>query len=262
MPSDHPLINERLDSTKLLRLFLDYDGTLDDFAPTPECINPNLEVISMLAKLAEDERIHIAVISGRRLSHIKKLIPIPGIMLAGTYGIELQTPEGERINRDDKSKMRPLLAALKLQWKELINSKKGFFLEDKGWTLAIHARFAEEHIAKEVLAAAKSEAVALIGSSSLRLRSGHKFLEIGPKLANKGSTVNYLLQRYPSSQALLIYLGDDDKDEEAFSVIKACGGIAIQVASEPRDTLADWRLESPRAARRWLESLPRRLGKR
>jgi trehalose-phosphatase len=68
-------------------------------------------------------------------------------------------------------------------------------------------------------------------------------------------TVAYLLDRYPLPGALPLYLGDDDKDEEAFRVIKARGGVAVVVASEPRETEADMRLESPKAARRWLEIL-------
>jgi trehalose-6-phosphatase len=61
---------------------------------------------------------------------------------------------------------------------------------------------------------------------------------------------------------LPLYLGDDDKDEEAFCVIKAHGGIAVLVAAEPRDTEADWRLDSPQAAREWIEKLPARLAER
>jgi trehalose 6-phosphate phosphatase len=84
---------------------------------------------------------------------------------------------------------------------------------------------------------------------------GHKFLEIAPLLAHKGRTVEYLLGRYAWPGASLLYLGDDDKDEEAFGVIKARGGVAVVVAPEPRETRADCRLEAPRAARRWLETL-------
>ncbi|MGD1997206.1 MAG: trehalose-phosphatase, partial [Anaerolineae bacterium] len=85
------------------------------------------------------------------------------------------------------------------------------------------------------------------------------FLEIGPKLAHKGKTVDYLLDRYPRPGALTIYIGDDDKDEEAFEVVRARGGIAILVASEPRDVNVDARLESPQAVRKWLRSLPAHL---
>jgi trehalose 6-phosphate phosphatase len=252
----HERINERLAQAKRLWLFLDYDGTLADFAPTPEHVNPNPGVVDLLTRLARHPRIRIAVISGRRLSHVQALLPVPGVLLAGTYGIELQTTEGERINRVEYGAIRPALDALKPQWLRLIADREGFFLEDKDWALALHARFANDEEAEEVLADARSMATEAATPSLFRLLGGHKFLEIGPRLAHKGRTVDYLLDRYPWPGALPLYLGDDDKDEEAFGVIKARGGIAILVAPEPRNTKADCRLESPQATRHWLETLP------
>ncbi|MFQ6058474.1 MAG: trehalose-phosphatase [Anaerolineae bacterium] len=257
----HEQINERLGQAERLWLFLDYDGTLADFAPTPEHVNPDPEVIDLLTRLARHPRIRIAVISGRRLGHVQALLPVPGILLAGTYGIELQTPEGERINRVEHGAIRPALDALKPRWWRLITGRGGFFLEDKGWTLALHARFADDDEAERVLAAARRMATEVMSWRLFRLLGGHKFLEISPKLAHKGQTVDYLLNRYPWPGALPLYLGDDDKDEEAFGVIKTRGGIAILVAPEPRDTRADCRLESPQAVRHWLETLPTRFGK-
>ncbi|MBC8262839.1 MAG: trehalose-phosphatase [Anaerolineales bacterium] len=253
-------INGRLAQAERLWLFLDYDGTLADFAPTPEHVNPDPELIELLTRLAEDPRIRVAVISGRQLSHVKALVPVPGVLLAGTYGIELRTPEGERIKRVGYGDIRPVLDTLKPRWWRLITGREGFFLEDKGWTLALHARFADEDETEEVLAAARRLATKVASSGPFRLLGGHKFLEIGPRLAHKGQTVDYLLDRYPWPGALPLYVGDDDKDEEAFGTTKVRGGIAILVASGPRNTNADCRLESPQAARRWLRTLPARLG--
>jgi len=224
----HERINERLAQAERLWLFLDYDGTLADFAPTPEHVNPDPQLIGLLTKLARHPRIRMAVISGRRLSHVEALVPVPGIFLAGTYGIELRTPEGRRINRVKYDAVRPTLDTLKPHWEQVIADREGFFLEDKGWALALHARFADEDEAEEVLAAARSVATGAARSGPLRLLGGHKFLEIGPTLAHKGQTVDYLLDRYPWPGALPVYLGDDDKDEEAFDVIKARGGITAQ----------------------------------
>ncbi len=251
----HEQFNERLSQAEGLWLFLDYDGTLADFAPTPNHVNPDSELIELLSRLARHPRIRIAVISGRRLDHVQALLPVPGIFLAGTYGIELQTPEGERINRVEHNAVRPALDALKPRWLHLIADREGFLLEDKGWALALHARFADDDEAERVLTAARSMATEAAPSRLFRLLDGHKFLEIGPRLAHKGQTVDYLLDRYHWPGALPVYLGDDDKDEEAFGVIKARGGIGILVAPEPRKTRADCRLESPQAARHWLETL-------
>jgi trehalose 6-phosphate phosphatase len=249
-------INEHLAQAERIWLFLDYDGTLADFAPTPEHVDPDPGIIALLTRLVRHSRIRIAIISGRRLSQVQALLPVPGVFLAGTYGIELQTPEGEQINRIEYDAVRPALDDLKPQWSHLIADREGFFLEDKGWALALHARFADDSETERVLAAARSMATEVSPSKRFRLLGGHKFLEIGPRLAHKGQTVDYLLDRYPWPSALPLYLGDDDKDEEAFGVIKARGGIAVLVAQEPRDTKADCRLESPQAARHCLETLP------
>lgn len=249
-------LNHRLVEARRLWLFLDYDGTLADFADTPEHVDPEPEVISVLTGLVQSPHLRTAVVSGRRLSHLRSLLGVPGLLLAGTYGIELQTPKGERINRVAYATIRPALDTLKPSWEHLIAGREGFFLEDKGWTLALHARFAEEDEAKEVLAAAHRLAVEAAHGGPFRLLGGHKFLEIGPRLAHKGHTVDYLLEHYPWPDALPIYVGDDDKDEEAFGVIKARDGIPILVAREPRHTQADCRLESPQAVRQWLGTLP------
>jgi trehalose 6-phosphate phosphatase len=249
------LIDYRLIQVERLRLFLDYDGTLADFAPTPEHVNPDPKLIELLTRLAQHPRIQAAVISGRRLDHVARLVPVPGILLAGCYGIELQLPDGERVNRVAYDTIRPVLEALKPRWSELIAGRDGFFLEDKGWALAVHARFADDEEASRVLDIARQMADGEVLWDTFRLLSGHKFLEIGPRLAHKGKTVACLLKSRPWPGALPLYLGDDDKDEEAFGVIKARDGIAILIAGEPRDTQADCRLESPQAARRWLKAL-------
>jgi trehalose-phosphatase len=152
--------------------------------------------------------------------------------------------------------VRPPLDGLKVGWLDLIAGREGFFLEDKGWALALHACFAADDEAEEVLSAARRMASEAASAGPFRLLGGHKFLEIGPRLAHKGRTVEHLLERYPWPGALPLYLGDDDKDEEALGVIGARGGMAVLVAQEPRATRADCRLEPPQVVRQWLEVLP------
>ena len=251
-------VRARIRDAERLRLFLDYDGTLADFAPTPEHVEPEPEVISLLSSLAHHPRIRPTVISGRRLDHVKKLLPVPGVLLAGTYGIELRLPTGEDVDRIPYEEIRPVLARIRPRWEALIAERDGFFLEDKGWALAIHGRYAEAAEAEGVLEEAKAEAKELLEEAPFglfRILGGHKFLEIGPSLAHKGKTVAYVLERYPWPGALPLYVGDDDKDEEAFSVIHAHGGLAIRVCERGRDTIADGRLESPKDTRRWLHGL-------
>jgi trehalose 6-phosphate phosphatase len=251
-------VKTRIRQAERLRLFLDYDGTLADFAPTPEHVEPDPEVIALLAKLAHHPSIRPMVISGRRLAHVKRLLPVPEILLAGTYGVELRLPTGEDVDRIDYAEIRPMLDVIKPRWEAIIAEGSGFFLEDKDWALAVHGRYAPDAEAEKILEEAKAEAKALLAGAPpelFRILGGHKFLEVGPTLAHKGRTVEYLLERYPWPGALPLYVGDDDKDEEAFSVIHAHGGLAVRVCKSSCDTAADGRLESPRETRQWLRRL-------
>jgi trehalose 6-phosphate phosphatase len=253
-------VRTRVKAAERLWLFLDYDGTLADFAPSPEHVNPDPSVIALLTELVEHCRIRVGVISGRRLSHVLELLPVPGLLLAGTYGVELRLPDGERFDRLSHEEVRPLLESIKPRWQRLLAHRDGFFLEDKDWALAIHARYASAAEAEEVLERARGIADETASSDLFRVLGGHKFLEIGPTLAHKGRTVAYLLDRYPWHDALPLYVGDDDKDEEAFGVIQARGGIAIRVCKERCETRADGDLESPQDVRRWLAMVAAQLG--
>jgi trehalose 6-phosphate phosphatase len=255
MTSPLNAIRQHLSAGLSVWLFLDYDGTLSDFAPNPDVVEPKPVIVELIKRLSLHPQLRVSVISGRRLDHVKKLVPISGILLAGSYGIEICTQEGEEIYRADFGLIRPVLDWIKPRWKALINGKEGFYLEDKGWSLAIHARFAHIDQALRVLSFARELTNEIDHKEQFRILGGHKFLEIGPKTAHKGETVRYLLNRYPFHSALPVYIGDDDKDEEAFQVVLAAGGYAIQVASEERSTLASCRLQNPDAVIGWLNTL-------
>ena len=241
-----------------LWLFLDYDGTLADFALTPEVIATNPRVISSLERLVRIPTIRVTVLSGRRLGHVRLLLPITGVFLAGTYGIELLTSTNETIHRVEYPEIRPVLEVIKPQWELIIDGRTGFYLEDKGWTLALHARFAANDEAEQVLTQAQRVINQNALSSHFRVLDGHKFLEIAPRLANKKETVAYLLSQYPLPEARLLYIGDDDKDEEAFPVIHANHGVVIKVlqpSQAARPTTADFFFESPADTLSWLDEL-------
>jgi trehalose-phosphatase len=249
---------ERLAAEDKLWLFLDYDGTLAEFAPTPDHVLPDEAVLKLVTGLAARPATRVAIISGRRLGHIQTLAPVPGVLLAGTYGVELQLPDGRRVDRVPWDSIRPTLKAVLPGWAALIGQQPGFYLEDKGWALALHGRFAGDGQAEQILTEARRLAEACIAQAPdgrFRLLGGHKFLEIGPAQANKGLTLRYLLLEHAWPGSLPVYVGDDDKDEEAFAVIKEQGGVAVVVAAQPRASHADCRLASPQAVRALLSRL-------
>jgi trehalose 6-phosphate phosphatase len=246
-------VQDQLDSGNPVWFFLDYDGTLADFAPTPEIVEPDQELIHILRQLSQQPRIRLTLISGRMLDQIRVLVPLNAVYLAGTYGVEVQVPGGEVIRRVDLGAIRPVLLRVKSNWVGLVQGLEGFFIEDKNWAVALHARFAEEKTADRVLAQAREIARHEMQREGLQLLGGHRFLEIGPKLAHKGETVAWLLDKFPLPGALLVYLGDDDKDEQAFAVIRSGGGDCVHVGQPRGASQAGYNLDSPTDVRSWLK---------
>ncbi len=246
-----------LDAAHLF-LFLDYDGTLVDFSPTPDQLRPNPEIAGLLERLVKRPRTNAAVISGRRLVDLRALLPVPGLWLGGTYGLELRSPAGETVCRADYGELRPRLEPVRERWQALIAGREGFYLEDKGFTLALHARFAREAEAAEVLASARRALDPEALGGDFRILGGQRFLEMAPRLATKRAAVAYLLERLPHPGARCLFIGDDDRDEETFPLIHAHGGAAVKVAQPSqafKPTEADFIFESPRETVRFLAKL-------
>ena len=65
-------VARQLAHAERLWLFLDYDGTLADFAPTPEHVDPDPQLVDLLSRLAQHPGLRVAVVSGRRLSHASR----------------------------------------------------------------------------------------------------------------------------------------------------------------------------------------------
>ncbi len=253
-----PALTQWVQNAPRLWLFLDYDGTLAEFTPTPYDIRPQPRVIAIIERLMFKPNVRVTLLSGRSLPDIFHLVPVPGIFWAGTYGIEMLTPTGERIDRVEYKNIRPRLDAIKPQWEAIIQGRSAFFLEDKGWSLALHARFAQDLEANQVIERAAAVASQAATLDQLKIVRGHKFLEVAPSLANKKETVDYLIDRYPFPAARYLYIGDDEWDEEAFSAIHAHGGAAIRIIRPDQpipSTAADYRFDSPNSLLSWLEQL-------
>jgi trehalose 6-phosphate phosphatase len=240
-------------------LFLDYDGTLADFAAHPDRLDRDPELVSLISRLAGAvERFRITIISGRPLDSLQELLPVNGIYLAGVYGIETQTPAGNILRRGDYSHIRPSLEAARPAWEKIIAGKTGYFIEDKGWSLTLHAPVAKLKEVEQVFSFARQAAGDGRLENQFRWFEGPNYLEIVPVQAHKGETVKFLFKRYPFSGRQLVYIGDDDKDQEAFEDVHELGGINLQVASPRhpgRYPGSDYLLDSPRAVRAWLNNL-------
>ena len=130
-------------------------------------------------------------------------------------------------------------------------------MEDKGWTLAIHAKDADVQEGEWVIDQAKRLAEPVISEAEqdiFKLSGGHHFLEVVPLFAGKQATVAMMFEMFPWPNAVPIYLGDDDKDAQAFAVVQKHGGVTVAVGDRPAVTAADCCLATPADCRKWLGS--------
>jgi len=216
--------------TKRLFLFLDYDGTLAKIAGSPSGAFIDNRLKGLLRKLRGLPRCRVTIISGRELKDVKKMAQVEGITYAGNHGLQIQGAGLKfsiHINPDLKSAIRSLYTQLRRSLSHI----KGVFVEDKGFGVAVHYRQAEKSSVSRVRALFRRIAHPCLSSGKIVLRQAKMALEAMPGLGwNKAKAVLWILSKevLASRDTLVVYIGDDDTDEDAFKALKD-KGLTIRV---------------------------------
>lgn len=237
-------------------LFLDYDGTLTPIVERPE--DARLPDRARRAIERVRARCPIAVVSGRDLDEVRRMVGVEGIWYAGSHGFDILGPRGERHRRGEE--FLPALARARERLGSLTEEIRGVRLEPKRFALAVHWRAApeeeEERIERRVAAAAAAE-------PGLRVTGGKRIFELRPALEwDKGRALLWLLEvlETDGSDAVPLYMGDDLTDEDAFRALGARGiGILVRGEGGGRKTAADYVLDGPEEAPDFLEALAKLL---
>ena len=104
--------------------------------------------------------------------------------------------------------------------------------------------------------------VGLATSTEFRVLQGQRFLEVGPAIAHKGRTVDYILDRFAWPGALPVYLGDDDKDEDAFETIQANQGVALVVSALEQEDISRRAADLAAGSARLAQYISRAVGRK
>ena len=227
-----PEITRRLNQAAAAALLLDFDGTLSPIAATPgratlpEATRNELKNISAVLPMA--------VISGRALRDIKNKVRVKNIIYAGNHGLEWSMGGKSGAAAAAKKAARPLAAA-KRRLMILKRKYPGMLIEDKGLALAIHYRRLGARDAGP-FKKALNEIFAPFAKGRLTITKGKKVMELRSNTDwNKGKFVlfleNYFTKKF-RQKPLLVYIGDDVTDEDAFAALS--DGIAIRVGRKQR----------------------------
>ena len=144
-------------------LFLDMDGVLAPFAPTPEAVVPVARRTAVLRLL--DERLggRMAIVSGRSLSEIDRISGSSARSASGVHGLERRRRDGSLQSAQAAPGVRAAVAA----FDAFAAERPGVIVEDKGVSAGLHFRQAPD---AEVEATALAQR--LIGETGLALQAG------------------------------------------------------------------------------------------
>ncbi len=254
---DFPDQIARLAKKDRIFLFLDYDGTLAPIADRPEKALMAPKTRAVLSRISLDPRFKLAIITGRSLKDIKKLVAIKDIIYAGNHGLEIEGPK-LRFKPVVAAGYRELIGRIKEDLRGKTAGIKGVFIEDKGLSLSFHYRLVD----KKEVAKAKTifhEAVIVhLVRNKIKIKTGKMVLEVSPPVAwDKGKIVLWLLARQLfkrfGKEAFPVYIGDDVTDEDAFKALRH-RGLTVFVG-EPKESGALYYVKDCREVVKFLEMI-------
>jgi trehalose 6-phosphate synthase/phosphatase len=239
-----------------LALFLDYDGTL-----TPLCNHPADAVLSddmraALGSCIDRQDTDVAIVSGRALFDIQRMLDCSGLTYAGNHGLEIAGSGIPDFRHEDLVHYQARIEELVKQLEEV--AVEGAWTEAKGPTLTYHFR----GVAPEHQARLAERARAVITAAGFQARDAQLAIEGRPPIGwDKGRAVLHILRtRYGpswSDEVRVIYAGDDQTDEDAFRFLAGLA-MTFRVGSADALTSATRRLPNVDAVRALLEWLGQR----
>ena len=230
-------------------LFLDLDGTLIEFAERPDKVEPSAELRQLLMRLERIEGGAVAIVSGRPLRELDRLLAPYQFAAAGVHGNERRDWQG-RVTGSPVT--AGVLESVYGRLQSFAAKRPGLLVENKTISLALHYRQRPD-LADDVTRLADELGDLL--PAGYELLRGHMVIEIKPADADKGSAIRAFMREPPFSGRTPVFIGDDVTDEAGFSAVNALGGISIKVSDG--DSAANWRLPDVSAVLDWLDrSLP------
>jgi len=229
----------RLDTVSL---FLDLDGTLAPFAATPDGVGPDGARNDRLKRVVARLEGRVAVVSGRSLSDLDRILEGAVAAMAGSHGLERRTAGTSIANE-----AHPQLALATAELEQFAGQFADVRIETKPLSVAFHYR---GNPAVEPLAQVFADDLA--SRTGLKLQHGAMVAEFLTPGGDKGQAVRAFMAEAPFAGTTPIFVGDDLTDEDGFAAASEHEGFGILVGPK-RKTRACYHLPDERAVHAWLD---------
>lgn len=251
-------LNNHIDTICKLSLILDYDGTLAPLTSHPDLAIMPEETKRVLERLSNMPDVNIAIISGRSLENVKKMVGLDQLTYAGSHGIEILHPDGTKfvhpVPFEYAEKLRELVQLLE---KEVGHS--GAWVEHKGVLLTFHYRETPSQQRDDIV----RRACEIFQKAGFEPHEAHMAIEAKPPVKwDQGRACIHILRTMYgadwSERVRIVYAGTE-------AAMQALSGIActFRVDSSPTvRTAANFRLEGPDAVLTMLKWVEKQMNKR
>lgn len=216
-------------------IFLDFDGTLVELAPTPDGIAVPADLSAILADLHTRMAGRLVLVSGREVSSLTVHLPdFPGDIF-GAHGAEMR--------RNGVLTPHALVGSAAVAQVQAAAAKAarhaaGLLLELKKTGAVLHYRGdpAQEVFVREAMSRIAGTA------PEMDLHASKMAYEVRPADASKAGALRQVMAQMPTGIRPIV-IGDDVTDEEAMVVARQMRGVCIRVGDG--DTVAQHRLPGP-----------------
>jgi trehalose-phosphatase len=237
-----------------IALFLDFDGTLTPIQEDPTQCHLSEEATELLQLIANSDRHHVTVLSGRTLDDVQSRVGIRNICYGGNHGLVI-SGKGLQFVYPGVLQARPLIDEAGRRLEQQIVPFPGAWVERKDITLSLHYRLVDQGTVRQLKRAFYKIAAEISRDSLLRVMKGKKVLELMPDIPwDKGNAVLWILDRLGDSY-MPIFVGDDVTDETAFKALENVG-ITIRIGRSQK-TLARFYLQNYQGTVRLLKAIQR-----
>jgi trehalose 6-phosphate phosphatase len=225
-------------------IFLDLDGTIVELAERPDAVQLSPPTLRLLQTLHDKSGRALAVISGRQIAVVDRLLQPLVLPAAGEHGSQRRDASGV-LHSAAPAGIEPVTFVIE----KSLGDEPGVIIERKGSAVALHYRLRPdlERRCCEIV----HEAIGR--RPDLRLIHGKMVFEIVQESATKGRAIAAFMAEPPFSGRTPIFAGDDATDEAGFALVNSRGGVSIKVGADP--TGATFRAESVEELHDWLWGL-------